>query len=96
MLNFFLGEEVFHENLVTYMKTFGFKNSSLDQVWEIFAAAGENNDTPPEVTTKDVMDSWINAKTYPVISVRRDFENNVIMVNQVSDILQVYYIELQK
>lgn len=85
MLRFALGEVVFQNSMEEYLKTYGEKNSSLEQVWKIFTdAANAAKKLPHDTTVEHIMDSWSTKSRYPLFKVERDYETNMVSVTQVS------------
>ncbi|MFL2665500.1 MAG: M1 family metallopeptidase [Dehalococcoidia bacterium] len=67
MLEQFLGEEVFRNGIVHYLKKYSYKNTETDDLWN----AIENKSAEP---VNQIMNSWIFQKGYPLVSV--DFGKN--------------------
>jgi aminopeptidase N len=60
---------------------FSYANAEQDDLWEFLtAAAREDESLDPDLTVKDVMDTWTLQKGYPLVTVTR--KNNKIHLTQ--------------
>ena len=75
MLEQFLGEEVFRNGIVYYLKKFSYNNTDTDDLWN----AIENETNHP---VNQIMNSWIFQKGYPLISVEYGKNKKEIMISQ--------------
>ncbi|XP_065349192.1 aminopeptidase Ey-like [Cloeon dipterum] len=82
MLNYVLGEETFRRGVSRYLKTHQYGNAVQDDLWASFeiqsrddsARDSSRTETPREATVKEIMDSWTLQTGYPVIHVKRNYE----------------------
>jgi len=75
MLEQFLGEEVFRNGIVHYLKKFSYKNTDTDDLWNSI----ENETNHP---VNQIMNSWIFQKGYPLISVEYGKNKKEIKISQ--------------
>ncbi|CAB3385000.1 Hypothetical predicted protein [Cloeon dipterum] len=82
MLNYLLGEQTFRRGVGRYLKTHKYGNAAQDALWATFeeqlrvdsARDSSRKEAPREATVKEIMDSWTLQTGYPVIHVKRNYE----------------------
>ena len=77
MMAHFLQNETFKKGITSYLKAYMYGNARQDDLWEkLTEAAREDATLPPDLTVKDIMDTWTLQMGYPVLNVNREFTNN--------------------
>ncbi|XP_015184598.1 PREDICTED: aminopeptidase N-like [Polistes dominula] len=78
MLSHCLSEPIFHKGILKYLKTFQYETSMPDQLWKIF----EDMMNLEKFNIKEIMDTWLNQKGYPLVTAKRDLNTGMIIVTQ--------------
>ncbi|KAK2581483.1 hypothetical protein KPH14_005149 [Odynerus spinipes] len=78
MLSHCLREDVFHAGIVTYLTKFQYGMATLEELWKIL----EEIMHPEKVNLKEMMDTWIKHRGYPLVTARRDRNTGAITVMQ--------------
>ncbi|KAL2717323.1 aminopeptidase N-like isoform X1 [Vespula squamosa] len=78
MLSHCLSEKIFQKGIVTYLNTFQYDTSTPDRLWKIF----EETMNPKKIDIKEMMDTWIKQKGYPLVTAKRDCNTGVIIITQ--------------
>ncbi|XP_043498882.1 aminopeptidase N-like [Polistes fuscatus] len=78
MLSHCLSQTIFHKGIVTYLNTFQYDTSTPDQLWKIFEDTMNLN----KINIKEIMDTWLKQKGYPLVTAKRDRNTDVIIVTQ--------------
>ena len=63
-----------------YLKTYAFGNAVQDNLWESLDNATDEATLGPNLTVKQIMDTWTTQKGYPVVKVTR--VNNELSLTQ--------------
>lgn len=71
----FLGEDSFRKGLNNYLRSYSYSNARREQLWESF-----NNLT--DVDVGKVMDGWTLQTGYPVVTVKREYGSQSILLTQ--------------
>ncbi|KAJ9591527.1 hypothetical protein L9F63_001881 [Diploptera punctata] len=83
MMSLFLGEDVFRRGLTMYLTKHKFSNAEQDDLWQCLTeVAHESNVLPQDMTVKMVMDTWTVQTGYPIITIKRDYENGTAHLSQ--------------
>jgi puromycin-sensitive aminopeptidase len=77
MLEMFIGKDRFRNGLRKYLKKYSYKNTETNDLWDTIEKTLKN-DRNGFIPVRNIMDSWIFQKGYPLISVKIDLENNII------------------
>ena len=71
------------QGLRNYLQDFQFSNAKQDDLWNhLTLQAHRDKSLPNDLDVKTIMDTWTLQKGYPVIYVRRNYENNTATVIQ--------------
>lgn len=58
-------------------------NATPDDLWKAMQDALDESDVPHEhFNVKEIMDTWFEQASYPVVTIDRDYENGVITATQ--------------
>ncbi|XP_046670632.1 aminopeptidase N-like isoform X3 [Homalodisca vitripennis] len=83
MMSLFLGENVFKRGVSEYLKKHKYGNAEQDDLWvSLTEQAHKHNALPPELSVKQIMDTWTLQTGYPLITVTRDYQNRKATVSQ--------------
>lgn len=75
MLQHIITDEVFRKGLIKYLHTHQFSSATPDDVWSALQAALDESDVPHDgYRLKEVMDTWIEQRHYPVVRVTRNYD----------------------
>ena len=70
---------------VYLLKYSSFKAADQDDLWNsLTTQAHEDKTLPPNITVKEIMDTWTLQMGFPVLSVTRDYDSNKAKLTQVS------------
>ncbi|KYM93558.1 Aminopeptidase N [Cyphomyrmex costatus] len=76
-------DKVFRNGLITYLSTHQFSSTTPDDLWSAMQSALDESDVPHEgYRIREVMNTWINQKRYPVINVMRNYETGEVTLSQ--------------
>ncbi|XP_069952146.1 aminopeptidase N [Cherax quadricarinatus] len=83
MMNHFLTETTFRKGVTNYLNGKAFSNAEQDDLWQYLTDAAHEDDTlPPDMTVKEVMDTWTLQMGYPVIKVVRSSDGTSATLTQ--------------
>ncbi|XP_044735746.1 aminopeptidase N-like isoform X2 [Chrysoperla carnea] len=82
MMSQFLGESAFRNGLKYYLHEYSYSNGKQDDLWRALHDHSEENTLPKGVTVKTIMDSWTLKAGFPIITVKRDYENDTAIITQ--------------
>ena len=81
MLEMFMGKDRFRNGIRNYLIKYSYKNAETSDLWDSIEETLKN-DMNNFIPIRNIMDSWIFQKGYPVIIVNIDTENNEIIFRQ--------------
>ncbi|XP_059089638.1 aminopeptidase N-like [Tigriopus californicus] len=83
MMANFLGIETFNKAITNYLKKYQYSNAAQDDLWnEITTTAIAEGQLDPDLTIKEIMDTWTLQKGFPVITVTVDTAKSQITCSQ--------------
>ncbi|XP_069952147.1 aminopeptidase N [Cherax quadricarinatus] len=83
MMNYFLTETTFRKGVTNYLNGQAYSNADQDDLWQYLTdAAHEDATLPPDMTVKEVMDTWTLQMGYPVIKVVRSSDGTSATLTQ--------------
>ncbi|KAJ8960573.1 hypothetical protein NQ318_013862 [Aromia moschata] len=83
MMQFFMTAEVFHKGLNKYLKSSMYSNAEQDDLWRTLTEVShENGVLEPDITIKEIMDTWTLQTGYPLITARKAPQNNSVILRQ--------------
>ncbi|EFN87058.1 aminopeptidase N [Harpegnathos saltator] len=83
MLQHFVTDKVFRNGLIKYLNTHQFSSATSDDLWNALQAALDESDVPHnDYKLKDVMDTWITQRHYPVVHVTRNYDTGEVILTQ--------------
>lgn len=84
MMSLFLGEETVRKGVSNYLNKHKFSNAEQDDLWEsLTEEAHKNKVLPQNLNVKTIMDTWTLQTGYPVITVKRNYEQKSVEITQV-------------
>ena len=81
MLEMFMGKDRFRNGIRNYLTKYSYKNAETSDLWDSIEETLKN-DMNNFIPVRNIMDSWIFQKGYPLIIVNIDAENNDIIFRQ--------------
>lgn len=89
-MNLFLGENTFRRGVSKYLKKYAYRNAEQDDLWNSLTEEAHKNEALlPDITVKQIMDSWTLQTGYPLITVVRNYEKGTATVSQVNTKIQL-------
>lgn len=83
MMHLFLGDKTFRAGVNSYLKKYKYHNAEQDDLWECLTGfAHEHKVLPKELDMANIMNTWTLQTGYPLVTVTRDYEKNLAVVNQ--------------
>nr|XP_012230690.1 PREDICTED: uncharacterized protein LOC105677005 [Linepithema humile] len=83
MLQHILTNEVFQEGIIRYLHTHQFSSVTSDNLWSALQAALDESNVPHNAyELKEVMDTWIKQRNYPVVHVIRNNDTGEVILTQ--------------
>ncbi|ETN63471.1 protease m1 zinc metalloprotease [Anopheles darlingi] len=83
MMDHFLTTDVFKQGLTNYLNYKKYQSATQDDLWEYLTNEARSSGVFDEHTSvKEIMDTWTLQTGFPVISVRRDYETDSIVLQQ--------------
>lgn len=85
MMSQFLGSQTLRKAVSSYLKKHKYNNADKDDLFEsITEQAHRDRVLPSNLTIKTIMDTWTLQTGYPVITVRRNYDDGTAVVTQVN------------
>jgi len=70
-------------NSIIFQTFSQFRSATPDNLWSAMQSALDKSDVPHEdYRVKEVMDTWINQKRYPVVNVVKNYETGEVTISQ--------------
>lgn len=83
-MDLFLGKDILRKGVSNYLKEHAYNNAEQDDLWKsLTMQAHEDNALPDNLTVKMIMDTWTLQTGYPVINVKRNYEDGSVEITQV-------------
>lgn len=83
MMHLFLGDETFRAGVNSYLKKYKYHNAEQEDLWECLTGfAHQHKVLPKELDVGTIMNTWTLQTGYPLVTVIRDYDKNVALVNQ--------------
>jgi len=83
MMDKFLTTATFRQGLTNYLKDLQFDAAEQDDLWQHLTVQGHKDNTlARDMDVKTVMDTWTLQKGFPVVTVRRNYEDKSATVTQ--------------
>ncbi|KAL0133266.1 hypothetical protein PUN28_000801 [Cardiocondyla obscurior] len=83
MMQHFLTTTVFKKGLSNYLNQKAYKNADQDDLWNALTKQAQMDKVlEPNVTVKDIMNTWTLQAGYPLVTVTRNYNNSIINVTQ--------------
>lgn len=95
MMDLFLGKDILRKGVSNYLKEHAYNNAEQDDLWKsLTMQAHEDNALPDNLTVKMIMDTWTLQTGYPVINVKRNYEDGSVEITQVIQLLIIIIMTL--
>uniref|UniRef100_A0A146LYB5 Aminopeptidase n=3 Tax=Lygus hesperus TaxID=30085 RepID=A0A146LYB5_LYGHE len=83
MMDHFLTTPVFKRGLTNYLNSRKFQSATQDDLWQALTdQAHADNALDPEITVKEIMDTWTLKTGFPVVTVTRDYDRGSATISQ--------------
>ncbi|KAF6203836.1 hypothetical protein GE061_002171 [Apolygus lucorum] len=83
MMDHFLTTPVFKRGLTNYLNSRKFQSATQDDLWQALTdQAHADNALDPEITVKQIMDTWTLKTGFPVVTVTRDYDRGSATISQ--------------
>ena len=83
MMNHFMTEEAFVEGVSNYLNAYKYDNAEQDDLWSFLTDAAHAKGTlDPDLTVKEIMDTWTLQMGYPVLHVKTDLAKQTLEISQ--------------
>ncbi|XP_011876026.1 PREDICTED: aminopeptidase N-like isoform X3 [Vollenhovia emeryi] len=83
ILQHIMTDEVFREGIITYLHYHTFAPVTFDNLWNVMQLVlSKSNVLHRNFKIKEVMDSWVNYKQYPLVTVTRNYETGETIISQ--------------
>ncbi|KAL6443877.1 hypothetical protein ACFW04_001721 [Cataglyphis niger] len=83
MMDHFLTTKVFKQGLTNYLKGKAYQSAEQNDLWyALTQQAHKDKVLEPSVTVKEIMDTWTLQTGFPVITVKRNYNNNSATLTQ--------------
>ncbi|XP_032687699.1 glutamyl aminopeptidase-like [Odontomachus brunneus] len=83
MLEYSLSREIFEQAVRKYLKTYELGSATVDNFWTILQSVYDQQNNHQNYTIKELMETWLTQKYYPVLYVDSDERNKVIRLTVV-------------
>nr|XP_012228393.1 PREDICTED: aminopeptidase N-like isoform X1 [Linepithema humile]XP_012228394.1 PREDICTED: aminopeptidase N-like isoform X1 [Linepithema humile] len=81
MLQHIMGEETFRKGVIKFLNRHKYRLFTTDDLWSAMQAA-LNATSESKVDIKKVMDTWITQKSFPLVTVTRDYVTGKTLISQ--------------
>ncbi|GLV42082.1 uncharacterized protein CBL_04959 [Carabus blaptoides fortunei] len=83
MMDLFLGKDILRKGVSNYLREHEYNNAEQDDLWKsLTIQAHEDNALPDNLTVKMIMDTWTLQTGYPLINVKRNYEDGSVEITQ--------------
>ncbi|XP_050303200.1 aminopeptidase N-like [Anthonomus grandis grandis] len=83
MMSLFLGEDTLRTGVSNYLREHRYHNAEQDDLWSSLTEAAHKNQVLPEnLTVKQIMDTWTLQTGFPVIHVKRNYDDGSAEISQ--------------
>lgn len=82
MMNHFLTDNVFNTGITNYLNANKYGDAEQGDLWSALTDAAKTNGTS-DIDVAVVMDSWTLQTGFPVLTITRDYNSNIIIFQQV-------------
>ncbi|KAL6443900.1 hypothetical protein ACFW04_001724 [Cataglyphis niger] len=83
MLQHIITDKVFRKGIIKYLHTHQFSSATSDDLWNALQVVLDESDVPHNAyRLKEVMDTWIKQRHFPVVHVTRNNDTNEIIITQ--------------
>lgn len=83
MMHLFLGHEVFFGGIHNYLNKYRYNNAEQDNLWEALTEEAHRNEVlQKHMSVKEIMDTWTLQTGYPIVYIKRDYNNNSAIITQ--------------
>ncbi|XP_011497365.1 PREDICTED: aminopeptidase N [Ceratosolen solmsi marchali] len=83
MMDHFLTTEVFKRGLTNYLNAKAYKSADQDNLWHTLTKQAHKDEVlDKDITVKQIMDTWTLQTGFPVITVKRNYQDNTAVITQ--------------
>lgn len=84
MLSHVVTDDVFHRSLIAYLHKYQYSNASPDDLWDQIQNAVDETPVIPrgDFRVKEMMDTWMYQRYYPLLTVNRDYDTGKVTITQ--------------
>nr|XP_034174631.1 aminopeptidase N-like isoform X2 [Osmia lignaria] len=83
MLSNIISPEVFQKGIVDYLDRHEYDSADPDCLWSALQSALDKSNVPhSDFNVKEVMDTWIKQKRYPLVTVERNYSTGEVKLRQ--------------
>ncbi|KAL6260350.1 hypothetical protein P5V15_007881 [Pogonomyrmex californicus] len=83
MLQHVITDDVFRNGIIIYLATHKFGSVTSDDLWIALQDALDKSEVPHDnYKIKEVMDTWIKQKSYPLLNVTRNYTTGEVIISQ--------------
>ncbi|GAB1862311.1 hypothetical protein CAJAP_03390 [Camponotus japonicus] len=83
MLQHIITDEIFRKGIIKYLHTHQFNSATSDDLWNALQTVLDESDVPHNAyRLKEVMDTWIKQRHFPIVHVNRNNDTNQIILTQ--------------
>lgn len=84
MMNHFLTKKVFKSGLTNYLNSRKYQSATQDDLWQVLTEQAHMEYVlEPEFSVKEIMDTWTLKTGFPMITVKRNYEDGSAIISQV-------------
>ncbi|XP_020287755.1 thyrotropin-releasing hormone-degrading ectoenzyme-like [Pseudomyrmex gracilis] len=83
MIQNIITEDVFRKGVIKYLHAHQFGSITADDLWSAFQEVLNESDVPhDDYKVKEVMDTWIKKRHYPVVCVTMNYDTDEVLLTQ--------------
>ncbi|XP_025270275.1 puromycin-sensitive aminopeptidase-like protein, partial [Camponotus floridanus] len=83
MLQHIITDEIFRKGIIKYLHKHQFNSATSDDLWNALQTVLDESDVPHNAyRLKEVMDTWIKQRHFPIVHVNRNNDTNQIILTQ--------------
>ncbi|CAM1325904.1 Uncharacterised protein PB.8118, partial [Pycnogonum litorale] len=80
MMQYFLGEQTFRKGITNYLNAKQFDNAEQNDLWMYLTQSAKSDGK--NIDVRSVMDSWTIQTGFPVVNMKRDYDNQRVSLSQ--------------
>lgn len=84
MMGLFLGQSTLQKGVSNYLKKHKYNNAEQDDLWQSLTEQAHSDGVlGKELTVKTIMDTWTLQTGYPLVTVKRNYDDHSVEISQV-------------